>query len=1190
MRRIKKILLGIILFFILFTVVGFFVVPPILKSILIKELSRALQREVHIREISINPYLLSATAKDVLVKEREEIAKGQPFFSLEELFVNLQSISALRRALIFKEIRIVRPHLYIKRNLDLTFNFSDLLKEKEEAPSEGKKKRPLLFSFNNIRIEDGRIDFWDEPQKTKHTIRELKIGIPFLSNIPYYIETFVEPSFSAKINYTPYELKGQTKPFHDSMETNFEIHIQELNIPYYLAYVPVKMNFKVSSALLDASLKIKFLQSKTQKSSFTISGDLSVKKIVIDELDHKPLLRIPSLDLTLASVGPLIHQFHLSRISVQSPEINVLREKDETLNLTNLFPEKKDKKPPKAALKEETPVLRIDVDEIQIKDGKIYFSDLSRSKPFKTILFLVEVKIDHFTNRKGEKTTYALTMNTESKESIELSGQFSLEPLWSEGRVVLKSIPLKKYSPYYQDLILCSLEGGKLDLSTQYRFAQGEKEPEIALSKLNLHLHDFRLKKTEEEEEFLRIPSLAIKETEVQLSKHEIRFGKIQTEKGRIKILRQKDGSIDLLQLLPSRLSPQEGSRKGKEEKDETSWLISLSEIGIDQYQLLMEDQNPRDPVFLTVEEIKFKGENLTTAKNREGKVSLSLLLNKQGRILTTGTLGIDPLRAHLKMELKEIPIPPFQPYITEKLRIHITKGTISTTGDFSFALSDKKEPGVHFKGNLSLIQFSSTEKRTGEELLKWDSLNLEDLRFDLDPLGVRIKGISLSDFYARILLYPEGKLNLQEIIIKEEPPKEPPPPSPEKKKEAQEPIKTSRKQIQIETITLQGGKIEFYDRSIDPPYSAKLVEIGGRLSGLSSEESTMADLELRGKLDEYAPLEIVGKINPLKEDLFVDLKVRFKDMDLTSMTPYSGKYVGYTIEKGKLSFDLKYLIEKRKLDSQNYIFLDQFTFGEKVESPHATKLPVKLAIALLKDRNGVIKLDIPVKGTLDDPKFSIWRIILQILINLIAKAATSPFALLGALIGGGEELSYVEFEEGTLTLNEDNLKKVENLSKALRERPAVKLEIEGHVDLEKDREGLKRELFLKKLKAQKLNEMIRMGHPSVSIEDIKIETSEYSKYLKMAYKEEKFPKPRNILGMIKDLPDPEMEKLMLTHIEVKEGDLRILAIQRAQKVKEMILKSKEIEPERIFLVEPKSLAPEKKDRIKNSRVDFKLK
>ena len=346
----------------------------------------------------------------------------------------------------------------------------------------------------------------------------------------------------------------------------------------------------------------------------------------------------------------------------------------------------------------------------------------------------------------------------------------------------------------------------------------------------------------------------------------------------------------------------------------------------------------------------------------------------------------------------------------------------------------------------------------------------------------------------------------------------------------------------------------------------------------------------MKGKLDNYAPLEISGKINLLSDDLYVDLKADFKDMDLSPVTPYAGRYAGYTIEKGKLTLSLQYLVVKKKLDAQNRVFLDQFTLGDKVDSPDATKLPVKLAIALLKNRKGEIDLNLPVTGQIDDPKFSLGSVIIKIIVNILVKAATSPFALLGAIFGGGEELSYLDFDYGNAVLNEPGIKKLDTLIRALNDRPALKLEIEGHVDLEKDKEGLRQYLFHKKIKVQKLKEMVNAGISAVPVDEVKIEQNEYPKYLKLAYKAEKFPKPRNIIGIAKDLPVPEMEKLMLTHLEIKDDDLRLLASQRALNVKDYILKSKQVEPERIFLVEPKSLQPEKKEKLRDSRVDFRLK
>jgi flagellar motor protein MotB len=652
---------------------------------------------------------------------------------------------------------------------------------------------------------------------------------------------------------------------------------------------------------------------------------------------------------------------------------------------------------------------------------------------------------------------------------------------------------------------------------------------------------------------------------------------------------------MNILKLVPpppaaDESSPKEPSPADKRKAQEKPWLVSLKNLSVDNYTIRVEDQTTSEPVTITAKNLKVKAENVSTARNSKGKLSLSLLLNEKGSISTTGTIGIEPMTADLKTELKGIEITSFQPYFTDKVNIAVTGGAISAAGDLSFASTEKKEIKASYKGEAALSNFSSVDKGGGD-LLKFESLSFNGLNFGYAPPSIDIKGISLTDFYARVSVDPQGKVNLQEIMKKEEPKSGAPPPSIQKEKAESSPEEQeASRNIKIGQVTLQGGKIDVLDKSVKPEFSMSLSEIGGRVSELSAEANTTADVELRGKLNQYTPLEVTGKINPLREDLFVDIKARIKDLELSPATPYAGKYVGYTIEKGKLSFDLKYLIVKRKLESQNSIFFDQFTFGEKVESPTATKLPVKLAVALLKDRKGEIRLDLPVTGSLDDPKFSVWGVILKILVNLISKAATSPFSLLGAAMGGGEELSYVEFDYGRTVLTEASAKKLETIAKALRDRPALKMDVEGHVDLEKDKDGLKQYFFNNKLRVQKLNELVKKGQPSIPVDEVKIEKQEYERYLKMAYKEEKFPKPKNFIGMAKDLPAPEMEKLILTHIEVKEGDLRTLASQRSMKVKDAILKSGQVEPERVFILEPKSLAPAKKEKIKDSRVEFKLK
>jgi hypothetical protein len=609
----------------------------------------------------------------------------------------------------------------------------------------------------------------------------------------------------------------------------------------------------------------------------------------------------------------------------------------------------------------------------------------------------------------------------------------------------------------------------------------------------------------------------------------------------------------------------------------------------------MVQDLTPLEPVSIEGEAIQLRAKNLSTAKNSKGQLSLSLVLNKNGNISILGATGVDPLFADFKVTLKDIDILPYQPYFAERVNIILTDGRLSTTGNLQLKGETGKDLQITYKGDSSLNNLASIDKVNFEDFLKWKSLALTHMDVGMNPFRVNIEGIALTDYYARVIINPNGVVNLQEIMVKKE--------GETSKGVGEEsssklgenkpahPERESPRNIKIEKVTLQGGTINYSDHFIKPNVTVNMTGVGGRISGLSSEEKTAADVELYGKFGEQSsPVEIIGKINPLEKDLYVDLKVSFKDIELTLMSPYSGKYAGYDIEKGKLSLDLKYLIENRKLDAQNRIFIDQFTFGERVDSPSATKLPVKLAVALLKNREGNIDLNIPVSGSLDDPKFSIFSIILKVILNLLVKAATSPFALLGAVFGGGEQLEYMAFDYGSAEIKGENATKLNTLIKVLHDRPLLKLDIEGYVDPEKDKEALKQLFFMRKLRAQKLKEILKKGEPAVPVDKVKIELQEYEKYLKLAYKAEKFPKPRNILGMAKDIPGPEMEKLMLAYIEVKEDDLRLLASQRAMNVDNAILKSKEVEPERVFVVAPGTLAPPKRDDLKESRVDFKLK
>jgi hypothetical protein len=498
--------------------------------------------------------------------------------------------------------------------------------------------------------------------------------------------------------------------------------------------------------------------------------------------------------------------------------------------------------------------------------------------------------------------------------------------------------------------------------------------------------------------------------------------------------------------------------------------------------------------------------------------------------------------------------------------------------------------------GDVGVSKIHILDSLHREDLLKWDSLQIAGIESQLVPFSLTVKSITLSDYFAKILIDEEFRLNLVEAFFKESPGT----PAVDTAAEQQE-AKTSppteqvkepstHHLVRIDTIILQGGQVDFYDRHLPRPFKADMRELGGRIQGLTSDEGVQATVDLRGSLRNQSPMTIRGSVNPLTDKLFLDLKMNFTDIELSPLSPYSGTYVGYLIEKGKLNLSLEYFIENDQLKAKNEVFLDQFIFGEKFESEQATSLPVKLAVALLKDRNGEIHLDIPVTGSLDDPQFSISGVVWTIIKNLLVKAATSPFALLGALVGGGDEdFSNVSFEAGSSRLSDSEKDKLLRLAQALVDRPSLDVEVSGFIDPENDPEGYRREQLNIQIKRLKYLDMKKEDKlPSGVLEkDINVSAEEYSDYLWEVYREADFPKPRNFIGLTKKLPPAEMEKLIYASTTVNENDLAELARSRALTVQNFMIAEGLIPKERVFLKEQDITATPEPETTKRARVEL---
>jgi uncharacterized protein involved in outer membrane biogenesis len=1236
-------ILGTTLIWILYAIVGFWVLPPVLKAQLEKTLSAQLHRQASIESIQINPFELSFSIKGFVVKE---LNSAENFLAFDEFSGVVQGGSIVASALIMREVRLTGPRVNISLKKDHRFNFSDLLAEEASAapkvqpaeaevapeplsqratrpqskPSEGNDGKTSAFklSLHNVQIVNGRLDFWDELKDTKESIQNINLELPLVSSLGEMSGGWTELTITARVDQSPLAIEARAKPFPDPREAAVDVHLKDFDLSNYQAYLPPHFRFKLNSGLVDARVGATYAQTEGGP-LLKISGDAVLRDFEAVDLNDQKLVALPRLDISVQSLEPLAGKLHLSKVQVQSPALHLGRNKDGKLNVQTLIAGGGTGEGGVAG-KAKEPGFQVEVDEIAITDGTLGFTDQAMEPEFRTSIETFDLKVTQFSNAPESKAVLAISARTETGETLGLEGAFSLDPFRYEGGVGLSEIAPAKYAPYYRNQVLFDVIDGRLELKTRVDFEAGGKKPDVRLSDLMATVTSLKLKKRDEGVTFLEIPSLHVREGTLNLARKEVTIGEVTSNQGMLAAAREKTGVLSLQALIPT--APELGTGKylaqGIAAAEESSWKFLLQKISLKDSIVRFEDRVMPEPVSFLVDHITFEGRNFSMAEESKSNIALSCRMNESGTVAIDGDLIINPMFADLKVTLKDIPILPVQQYLPEDVKVKPTAGKLSAAGSLLLGKSKENTLGLTYTGDVSLSDFSSTDKIKNEDFFFCKSFALNGIEAGINPVRASVKKIAVKDFFLRVTISPEGNINVLQVLGSDIEPKaiagdEQKKGSKIEKKSGEKTARTPAKQagdhrqnpqtgagektteppaaIKIDQVTLQGGEIAFTDNHIKPNFRAELFDVGGTIAGLSTGKDMLADVNLRGKLYRSSPLEITGKISPFPDNLHVDLSVKFKNIDLTRWNPYAQKYVGYSLDKGNLHLELKYVIVKKTLDSQNNIVLDRLTFGEKVDSPDATTLPVKFAVSLLQDSKGEIALGIPVTGNIDDPNFSLGKVILSAFKNILMKAVTAPFAFLGSLLPQGiQDLDRVEIDSATGKITETSVKKLDAVAKILHDRPNLELDLQSNIESESGKEILRQKRFEAKLKNQKMKEMIQKGAVVVSVDQVTLSPDEVTKYLKMAHEEE-FPRGGFLKLDFGKKPSPEeMKSQLLARIQVDDDDLRSLAYDWALAVKEYLLEAGKVEPRRLFVLQPIIGSQAAQTEAKGNGVNLQLK
>ena len=521
----------------------------------------------------------------------------------------------------------------------------------------------------------------------------------------------------------------------------------------------------------------------------------------------------------------------------------------------------------------------------------------------------------------------------------------------------------------------------------------------------------------------------------------------VEARDGVLALHRTRDGGIEM---------PVKVSAPAATAEPSAPWHIEVAQSTLDAITLSLADDAVKPAATHAAVINHLEASGLSNAPGAKSVVQASIALEHGGMVEVRSDVSLDPLSVDAQLDARRVDLVPFRPYVSQFQTVALKGGRASAKGHLR--VSDDRELKIAYEGSAEVSRLVTFDTVNSEDLLNWDSVRAQGLRVRWAPdapLDLVAQEIAVDRAYSRVVVTPEGKINLQTLKLAT--PEDPTP-------EPQSPETVRPRNVRIERVVFNDSRLNFTDHFIKPNYTADVGELSGSVTGLSSQPEARARVDLKGRYDKSSPVVIVGTVNPLRGDLFLDIAAKGSDIALPRLSAYSMRYAGYPIKDGKLTLDVKYHVEDGKLDGRNNIVLDQLVFGDKVESPEATTLPVLFAVNLLKDANGRINLELPIKGSLEDPQFDLGAVIGTVVSNLLKKAVTAPFQLLAAALGGGggssqgaapgkasDDLAYVAFEPGRAEPAEAEQAKLDRISKALLDRPALKLEMAASFDPEQD-------------------------------------------------------------------------------------------------------------------------------------------
>jgi uncharacterized protein involved in outer membrane biogenesis len=935
---------------------------------------------------------------------------------------------------------------------------------------------------------------------------------------------------------------------------------------------------------------------------------LDVRDISFPDDDSTPMLSASALHVQLRFASLWRRAASFREIVLDRPFARVLVRRDGALNLADLarpLPGTSPK-PPATPAAQAAP-MRLIIDRLSVTEGRTTYEDRSRSTPFRAELLPITFDLRDFSTIGTAANEYSLDFATPLAEHFHWEGTLGVEPLASRGRFRIDALRVRTLWSYLSQALHFEVSSGVIALQGGYALAAGTPQ-ELRVDVNRLTVSDLGLRPRGTPADYIHLGLIDVGGTHLDFPHRSIVVDTVRVAGGKLDTWIEPDGTPNVMALIAPVAPPAASSAAPSSDSSaaappgasaataaNASWSFAAPDISVTGLDLHAEDRRLAPAAVLDVGNIEVHVHGFHAPGDATLAISAGADIDHSGRLAAQGSYALGSPAAHAELQLSRIDLTALQPYVAQQSALNLLSGLLTT----KLSVDRAANGALSAAGDVAVTHLRTVDQQLRQDFVTWDRLSIEGIKYRSQPAAFSIREIVAVKPYARVIIAADRSVNIREALSPAHARSLPSPGAPAAgsglEKTSMHAGGTQKAQaagtsmpampIAIGRVRISNASARYTDLWIEPHFTLAIQELSGYITGMSSDPRSRAKIQLEGKVDRYAPISISGELNLLAAQAYTDMKMSFQGVELTTATPYSAHFAGYKIEKGKISADITYHIENGSLSANHHIVIDQLQLGDRVESADAVKLPLKLAVALLKDRNGVIDLGLPVTGSLSDPQFRLGPLIWKVVLNVLTKAATAPFEFLGRLFGGGPDIKFIDFDAGSSSLDASDRQRLTAITKALQDRPNLELDVPSAYTPDLDGMALARQLLDRKLlalRAAELTSRKRGAPPPAPDESALAAPAERFRLLVAEYRTELGPKAtlpaesqaildaRKKKGTAAPPLDPaiaELQSALLERVKISDDDLQALGRHRARAIQEVLLGDGKIPPARLFVL-----------------------